>query len=139
MAKRERVYGVVDYYDGVLDGVADYQGRPHAFVLDGDADSLLPIYRLSPLSFETMTLFQEAWDIWRRWELAQAVSSANVGVVAALPEDRARHDELASLLTAQLSVPAEATLRARGAFARSPGSDPAQDGLWAMEVEWSDV
>jgi hypothetical protein len=63
MAKRERVYGVVNYYDGVLDGVADYQGRPHAFVLDGDADSPLPIYRLSPLSFETKILFQEAWDI----------------------------------------------------------------------------
>jgi len=46
---RERVYGTVDYYDGVLGGVADFHGRPHAFELDGDRDAESPIYRLAAI------------------------------------------------------------------------------------------
>jgi len=47
---RERVYGTVDYYDGVLAGVADFRGVPHAFELADDRDATAPIYRLVPVS-----------------------------------------------------------------------------------------
>lgn len=47
---RERVYGTVDYCDGVLGGVADFHGSPHAFELDDDADAPSPIYRLVPVA-----------------------------------------------------------------------------------------
>jgi len=43
---RERVYGTVDYYDGVVRGIADFRGIPHAFELDGEPDAPCPIYRL---------------------------------------------------------------------------------------------
>ena len=43
---RERVYGTVDYYGGVLGGVADFRGILHAFELHDEADAACPIYRL---------------------------------------------------------------------------------------------
>jgi hypothetical protein len=43
MAQREHVYGVVEYYNGVLDGVADFAGRPRAFVLNHDDDTPAPM------------------------------------------------------------------------------------------------
>jgi len=50
MGTREHVYGVLGYYDGVLDGVANFGGILHSFVLDDDRDSAAPVYRLVPLS-----------------------------------------------------------------------------------------
>jgi hypothetical protein len=43
---RERVYRTVDYYDGVVRGVANFRGVPHAFELHDEADAPCPIYRL---------------------------------------------------------------------------------------------
>ena len=43
---RERVYGTVDYCDGILRGVADFRGILHAFELHDEADAACPIYRL---------------------------------------------------------------------------------------------
>jgi hypothetical protein len=54
MAKRERVHGVPDYYDGVLSGVADFEGQPHAFMIDGDFDCVARIYRLAPISADAL-------------------------------------------------------------------------------------
>ncbi len=47
---RERVYGTVNYYDGVLGGVANFRGIPHAFELDDEPDASCPIYRLIPIA-----------------------------------------------------------------------------------------
>ena len=49
---RERVYGTVDYYGGVLGGVADFRGILHAFELHDETDASCPIYRLIPLAAE---------------------------------------------------------------------------------------
>ena len=138
MGKRERVYGVVGYYDGVLDGVADFGGTPHAFVLDQDLDAPTPIYRLARLSPDTMKLFDESWQIWRRWERANPQPKPTPDLVAALPQDRARHDEIEPQLKERLAVPIESALRARGTFMQRADVDIERDGRWAMDVEWSD-
>jgi len=49
MGRRERVYGTVNYCDGVIGGVADFHGNPHAFELDADRDAECPVYRLEPI------------------------------------------------------------------------------------------
>jgi hypothetical protein len=45
---RERVYGTVDYHDGIIGGVADFRGIAHAFELDDELAAPCPIYRLIP-------------------------------------------------------------------------------------------
>ena len=138
MGTREHVYGVLGYYDGVLDGVADFDGKPHSFVLDDDVDSPAPVYRLAPLSSEAMRVFEEAWQIWRRWENANRVSKDPPDTIAALADDRERHAELEPLLKQMLRVPIEASFPARGTFLRRANVDLERDGPWAMDVEWSE-
>ncbi len=59
MGARERVYGTVDYHDGVIGGVADFRGRPHAFELDAEADAESPIYRLAPIPDLSLGVWKE--------------------------------------------------------------------------------
>jgi hypothetical protein len=127
----------VGYYDGVLDGVADFNGRPHSFVLHDDLNSPAPVYRLAPLSSDAMTLFEEAWQIFRRWERARLPAQVGPDTVAALPEDLARHDEIEPRLKVLLSVPEESPLKARGHFVPRADADLARDGRWAMDLEWT--
>src|SRR2546421_11425063 len=51
-----RLYVVLDYFDGPIEGVADFQGKPHYFVaeFDEERDSHTTRYQLSPLSAETI-------------------------------------------------------------------------------------
>jgi hypothetical protein len=113
MTIRERVHGVVGYYDGVLDGVADFHGLPHAFELHGDLDEEVLIYRLARLSPEAMTLFEEAWGIWLRWE-RHPPTTVDSNTVPALPRDRDRYAQLKPILDVALRVPPDSPLLAKG-------------------------
>lgn len=62
----ERVYTVVDYYDGPRKGVADYQGKPHLYECINYSDAFL----LAPLDTEAFWFAMEDWAIYQRWELA---------------------------------------------------------------------
>ena len=138
MTTRERVHGVLGYYDGVLNGVADFRGQPHAFELHGDLEHEVLTYRLAPISPETMSQFEEAWAIWLRWEqhLPAMVDSTTI---PALPQDRSRYALLKPILDAALKVPADSLLLARGEFAQRSDADPQRDGRWALDVEWTSV
>jgi hypothetical protein len=133
----ERVHGILGYYDGVLDGVADYEGAPHAFAIAGDLDAEAPRYRLKPISHDAFELFEEYWLMWRRWEDAFYKRAVEAGKPAVLPEDRPRHDEIEAAVKRALAVPEDAGLVARGAFRPSP-LKTAADGRWGgFEVEWT--
>lgn len=133
----EKVHGIVGYYDGILDGVADFRGVPHAFVVDGDMDQEAPRYRLKPLSDSEFALFVECWQIWRRWEAAFERGEAVGDGEAVLPADQTRHDEIEAALTNALDVPKDSALVRRGLFRPSTTKNPEQDGLWGgFDVEW---
>jgi hypothetical protein len=71
MAGFDIVHVVTGYYDGVLDGIADYMGGPHRFEIvsfDGAAGDR---YELTPLSEQAFAAAMEAWEIWQRWEVAR--------------------------------------------------------------------
>jgi len=138
MTTRERVHGVLGYYDGVLNGVADFHGVPHAFELHGDLDDEVLTYRLAPLSPATMTLFVEAWDIWLRWENG-APTRVDSDTIPALPADRNRYAHLKPILDVALKVPPHSPVMAIGEFVPRPGADPQRDGRWALDVEWTSV
>lgn len=138
MSKRERVHGVLGYYDGVLDGVADFQGHPHAFVLDSGHESAAPVYCLTPISSETMELFDEVWQIWLRWERSN-VDDVGPDTIPALAQDRERYAEISPKLDELLSTRTSASFMARGEFLPRVDADPQKDGRWAMDVVWSEA
>jgi len=127
----ERVHGILGYYDGILDGVADFMGAPHAFAIEGDLDAEAPRYRLKAMSAAEFELFSEYWQMWRRWEDAAHRGEIQPGAPAVLPEDRPRHDETEPAVKNALAVSAESGPVARGTFRPSPLKDAARDGRWA--------
>jgi hypothetical protein len=135
----ERVHGILGYYDGVLDGVADFEGSPHAFVIDGDLDAEFPRYRLKRLTDDQFAAFLEYWQMWRRWEDAFYRGEVLVvGAPAVLPDDRSRHDEIDPIVKEALAVSEGAALVARGAFRRGAHAEEPRDGRWGgFEVVWT--
>jgi hypothetical protein len=69
----ERVYTVVDYYDGPRKGIADYKGKPHLYecMFDESKDNYSERFLLAPLDA------MEDWAIWQRWELANHTGKAD--------------------------------------------------------------
>ncbi len=134
----ERVHGILGYYDGILDGVADFRGTPHAFALAGDLDADMPRYRLKPISAAEFELFSEYWQMWRRWEDALHGGKVDVSTPPVLPEDRLRHDEIEPAVKRALAVPGDAGPVARGDFRPSAPRNEARDGQWGgFEVVWT--
>ncbi len=82
----ETVYAVTDYYDGILAGVANFQGSPHVFVLE---EETVPLYRLTPISGAAAVLESSPPnDIWNPTPAVEAlvrtaVSASDSGFVAA--------------------------------------------------------
>ena len=136
--RAERVHGILGYYDGVLDGVADFQGTPNAFLLDGDIDAEAPRYRLKPLTTEQLALFVEYWRMWRRWENAFDLGQVTAAPPPVLAADRERHAELEPLVKEALAIPTHAGAVARGTFRRATDTREAPDGRWGgFEVVWT--
>lgn len=113
----ERVYTVYDYYDGPRQGVADFQGHPHAYSCPWDtmAGDWAGFFRLKPLSAEEFGAVITDWEIWLRWRRAFDAGLTDIGTHPALPEDAAEHHRLKALVLAAYNVPEDA-LVAQGTF-----------------------
>lgn len=137
----ELVHTMTDYYDGPREGVADFEGAPHVYASEWSDrdDDWADTFLLSPITSDLFRLAMEDWEIWRRWESAFHEGRATRETHPALPEDRARHDELRRLLADQLSVDTQNAVRARAQFRRR--TDSTWSGLgWApLEVAWERV
>ena len=134
----ERVYTMTDYYDGPRAGIANFEGKPHAYRSPfNDAIGYEEVYELRPVDEETLRLALEDWEIWLRWEEAYRAGLANRESHPALPDDRARHDEIVPVLETRLAALPGPIVRAHGRFQAMPGHTGAR-GLW-MEVQWTVV
>jgi hypothetical protein len=114
----EVVHTVTDYWDGPREGVANYEGRPHYYkcLFDEQADEWSSIFVLKFLDKETFDLALEAWSIWLRWEAAYHKGKVKLASHPALPQDKARHEEIAKILTDKLAVNPLKDLRVEGTF-----------------------
>jgi hypothetical protein len=112
------VHTITDWHDGARAGVADLSGKPHYYERQFDElkDNWSDDYLLRPLDEETFRLALEDWDIWLRWEAAFHEGRTPRETHPALPEDRARHDELAQVLAERLAVSPETGIKAKGDF-----------------------
>jgi hypothetical protein len=100
----ERVFTVTDYYDGPVQGIANYQGEPHFYesIFDEANDEYSKLFRLTPLDAETFHLAMEDWNIWKRWEFAYLGGQTDISTHPALPHDANRHTELKRILDGTL-------------------------------------
>ena len=142
----ERVHTVMDFYDGPRSGFADFDGVPHAYrsIWREDLDDWDPEdrFELSPVSNETLSLALEDWAIWRRWEEAFYAGETPHATHPALPDDRARHAELAPLIERALEIDQARRRVAVGVFRTRDG---ARGGVGiptsraTLEVQWRPV
>ena len=140
----ERVYTVTDCYDGPREGIADYRGVPHVFrscALDAESwDPDDPRFSLCPISDDALSLALEDWSIWLRWEEAFHAGAVDKSTHPALPSDRARHEELATLLPEVLPTPHSGAVVMAGEFrARQPTPNTPIGVMYPLEVCWSSV
>lgn len=136
----ECVHTMTDYWDGPREGIANLRGAPHAYrsPFNESIDDYEHWFELRPIDEATFALALEDWAIWLRWEEAYHAGLADLSTHPALPADRSRHDELASILAARLAALPDPPIRARGVFRPMPGHENAGRGRW-LEVRWDIV
>ena len=137
----EPVHAITDTFDHPRRGVAYFDGRPHAFELQFDTERdeyHTDRYALRPVDDATFQLALEYRDIWFRWQRALLAGEIALGQEAALPGDRARHDELTRALDTRLAALSGPSIRARASFRRS---DRPADGTreLGVEVQWTPI
>lgn len=135
----EIVFTVTDYYDGPVRGIANYQGRPHFFesTFDESKEEYSDLYQLTPLEERTFLMAMEDWEIWRRRESALHAGKADVSSHPALPEDRARHEELAKTLDQELVTNPRRTRQQLGKFEVLGRPDLHKGVVRPLQVKWS--
>jgi hypothetical protein len=135
----ELVHTMEDYYDGPRRGIANFRGEPHLY--ESERDSALgnysEVFRLSPVAPAVLEAALEDWAIWRRWEQAFHDGRVPQSTHPALPEDRARHEELARYLKANLRIDPKSFVRAVGEFHEVEQVEPGYAGWMPLRVRWS--
>jgi hypothetical protein len=136
---REIVHTVTDYYDGPRGGIADYFGKPHLYscVWDESADDWSDVFLLQPVDDETFLLAMEDWAIWSRWEQAFHSGETAHATHPALPDERARHDQLSVILTPRLQVDPKRAVRVKGKFEARTQAQPGITSSSELVVIWS--
>jgi hypothetical protein len=138
-ASREIVHTVTDYYDGPRGGIADYLGKPHLYssLWDEAAGDWNDSFLLQPVDDETFRLAMEDWAIWCRWKRAFHSGETTLATHPALPDDRARHDELDAILKPRLQVDETQAIRVRGIFEPRTPVQPETTSITELVVVWS--
>jgi len=142
----ERVYTVMDYYDGPRSGFADFDGQPHAYraIWDVAADDfdLEGRFALVPITPELLHIALEDWAIWKRWEAAYYAGEVPLSKHPALPVDRLRHEDLAPIIAQALEILPARGVTARGSFRVRPGVQGVagvRGPRPALEVRWNPI
>jgi hypothetical protein len=135
----ENVYTISDWYDGARAGVDDYSGQPHYYeCLFDELFGYTETYWLHPIDYETFRLALEDWEIWERWDGARKEGKVDLETHPALPEDRARHEEIAALLKQRLVVDPARDSKAEADFSALRPEDQSASNV-IMQVKWSVV
>ena len=133
MANFEAVYTMTTFYDGPRGGVADFEGRPHAYAsLFDESVGYSDTFLLMPIDDELFRFALEDWAIWLRWDEAFRAGKTPQETHPALPSDRQRHEELERLIGGRLDPRPELSYRARAEF--RPGSPG-----FGLQVRWTRI
>jgi hypothetical protein len=130
---------MTDYWDGPRGGIADFNGRACSYRARPDeAAGYSDVFELRAVDEGMLRLALEDWDIWKRWEDALLAGRTTEDTHPALPEDRARHGEIATVLQQRLAALPGPVAEATGEFRTAPGKPKGGRGRW-LEVRWTPV
>ena len=80
----------------------------------------------------------EDWNLWQKWELAFHTGHATLESPPALPEDKARHEELKAILSSVLRIDSTSCIIRKGQFEVVGGSDLPKGVMRPMRVRWTE-
>ena len=127
---------MTDFDNGPRVGIADFEGHPHLYECEWNegANTYASTFRLSAVTPEILVLALEDSAIWERWWRAFQDGHTTQETHPALPDDRARHDELELVLGEQLRIDPATSIRALGHFRTTANWDGI--GPAPLEVRW---
>lgn len=133
------VHTVTDYYDGPLEGIADYHGKPHFYdrIFNANEDEYSDIFWLTPIDDRTFALAMEEWAIWRRWQDAFHAGKVSIETHPALPPESLRHAELTSILKNGLVTDMTSAFKQMGRFEPLGAVDLPKGVLRPLQVLWT--
>ena len=136
----EFVHTVTDYYDGPRKGIANFQGKPYLYecIFDQSKGDYSDLFSLAPVDPETFKLAMEAWEIWRRWELAFHSGETGISGHSALPHEANRHAELKQLLDKALVIDSKTAITQIGQFEALGESNLPKGVLRHLQVKWTE-
>tara|TARA_R110002073_G_scaffold335466_1_gene527516 strand:- start:146 stop:559 length:414 start_codon:yes stop_codon:yes gene_type:complete len=96
----EKVYTVNDYWDGPIEGVADYQGKPHKFKLlfDKNEDQYSTDYELQKISTKEFKLILQSWSLWIKWNNKEGKTKEEFDSHPVLPTDKEELEKIEAQL-----------------------------------------
>jgi hypothetical protein len=88
--KYEKVHTVNDYWDGPIEGVADFRGKPHKFKLlfDENEDDYSTDYELQKISTKEFDLILQSWSLWIKWNDKKNKTKEEFDSHPILPSDK---------------------------------------------------
>lgn len=127
------IHTVQDFYDWPRKGVADFRGVVHGFscAFDAAANEYTDRYWLTQISKDLFQLVIEEYEIFLRWRIAFDANTVGIETHPALPADRLRQQELATIIKDRPWAVTDRSVRVRGRF-RSLGQH-------RYEVHWSEL
>ena len=136
----ELVFTAEDYYDGPRKGIANFQSKPHLYecIFDEEKQNYSDGFQLTPLDQKSFDLALEAWDIWRRWEMAFSQGETTLETHPALPHEAARYSQLQKILEPLLVTDVEKAIVRTGYFEARQGTVVAKGVMRPLQVRWAE-
>lgn len=129
----EQVFTVTEFYDGPRQGIANFRGQPHFYdcLFDEAKGDYSNRFRLTPIPVRIFEVAMEDWAIWERWQSAYHAGKTTLEFHPALPEDRARHNEIQAVLDSALKTDEETCTIQAGLF------EVLESVSRSLQVEWT--
>ena len=129
----EHVHVIWGWWDGPLEGIADFHGTPHVFEcqFSEENDEWTDLYRLMEIEPALLKLAQEMSAIFQRWRTEWERGNTSIETHPALPADRSRYDELQEATAQGLKVRRSASILRRARFICEAVMD-------CRRVEWAE-
>ena len=136
----ELVFTVEDSYDGPRKGIANYQSKPHLYdcMFDEKKQNYSDRYQLTPLDEKSFDLALEAWNIWRRWEMAFSQGETTLDTHPALPHEGERYSQLQKILEPLLVTDVRKAIVRTGYFEARQGPALPKGVTAPLQVKWAE-
>ena len=118
--KYERVHTVQNYWDGPIEGVADYLGVPHKYKLlfDENNNDYSAYYELKQISAKEFDLTLQSWSLWIKWNGKKHKTKEEFNSHPVLPNNRIEYEKIEDRLKKLSELNNSNKFRVKGVFNR---------------------